>query len=87
MDVCVQINLIDYHSIPDGPYNYVLNYQDHGLKFFQLHPLTQKICRAMVLELIKIICIFGSPAILQANNGKKFSHGASKSCHIQLVKR
>jgi hypothetical protein len=32
MNICMQIDLIDYQSIPDGPYNYVLDYQDHSFK-------------------------------------------------------
>ena len=70
--------------MPDEPYTYVLDYQDHGLKFCQLCPLTQKTHRAIALELIKIACICGPPSILQADNGQEFSHGASKSHCIQL---
>ena len=84
MNVRAQIDLIDYQSMPDGPYNYVLAYQDHGIKFCQLHPLTKKTHRAIALELINIFCIFGPPSILQADNGTEFSQGATKSHHIQL---
>jgi hypothetical protein len=38
----------------------------------------------MSLELIQIFFIFGPPSILQADNGKEFSHGASKSGDVQL---
>lgn len=84
MNVRAQIDLIDYQSMPDGPYNYVLDYQDHGIKFCQLRALTQRTHRAVALELIQIFCIFGPPSILQADNGKEFSHGASKSRHVQI---
>ena len=84
MNVRAQIDLIDYQSMPDGPYNYVLDYQDHGIKFCQLRPLTKKSHRAIALELINIFCIFGPPSILQADNGKEFTHGASKSRHVNL---
>ena len=84
MNVHAQIDLIDDQSMPDGPYNYVLDYQDHGIKFCQLRPLTKKSHRAIALELINIFCIFGPPSILQADNGKEFTHGASKSRHVNL---
>lgn len=84
MNVRAQIDLIDYQSMPDGPFNYVLDYQDHGIKFCQLRALTQRTHRAIALELIQIFCIFGPPSILQADNGREFSHGASKSRHMVL---
>ena len=84
MEVRAQIYLIDYQSMPDRQFNSVLDYQDHGIKFCILWPLTQKTHRAVALELISIFCIFGPPSILQADNGKEFSHGASKSRHLQL---
>ena len=39
MGMHAQIDLIDYQSMPDGICNYVLDYQDHGIKFCQLCPL------------------------------------------------
>ncbi len=79
-----QIDLIDYQSMPDGTYNYVLDYQDHGIKFCQLRPLRQKTHKAVAIELINIFCIFGPPSTLQADNGMEFSHGANKSRHVKL---
>ena len=84
MGVHGQIDLIDYQSMPDGTYNYVLDYQDHGIKFCQLRPLRQKTHKAVAIELINIFCIFGPPSILQADNGKEFSHGAKNSIHVKL---
>jgi hypothetical protein len=84
MGVRAQIDLIDYQSMPDGTYNYVLDYQDHGIKFCQLRPLRQKTHKAVAIELINIFCIFGPPSILQADNGKEFSHGANNSRHVKL---
>ena len=31
-----QVDLIDYQSLPDGEYNWILNYQDHFTKFVHL---------------------------------------------------
>jgi hypothetical protein len=38
----------------------------------------------VAVELINIFCIFGPPSILQADNGKEFSHGAGKSRQVVL---
>jgi hypothetical protein len=84
MNVQVLINLLDYQSMPDGPYKYDLDYQGHWIKFYQLCALTQRTNRAIAIDLINIFCIFGPSSILQGNNGKEFSHGASKSHHVQI---
>jgi hypothetical protein len=84
MGVRAQIDLIDYQSMPDGTYNYVLDYQDHGIKFCQLRPLRQKTHKAVAIKLINIFCIFGTPSILQADNGKEFSNRANNSRHVKL---
>ena len=54
MNVRAQIDLIDYHSMPDGLFHYVLVYQDHGIKFCQLHPLRNRTHTQVALELINI---------------------------------
>ena len=69
----------------EGPFKYVLDYQDHGTKLCQLWPLTHKSQKAMAQELVNVFCIFGPPSILQVNNGGEFSHTASKSRHILIV--
>jgi hypothetical protein len=33
-----QVDLIDYQSVPDSGYKWVLHYQDHFTKFSILHP-------------------------------------------------
>jgi hypothetical protein len=84
MGVHAQIDLIDYQSMPDGTYNYALDYQDHGIKVCQLCPLWQNTHKSVAIELINILCIFGPPSILQADNGKEFSHRANNSRHVKL---
>lgn len=37
-----QIDLIDMQSIPDGPFNWILHYQDHLTKFCYLRALRKK---------------------------------------------
>jgi hypothetical protein len=46
--------------------------------------MTQKTHQAVAVELINIFCIFGPPSILQADNGKELSHGASISYYLRL---
>ena len=84
MNVRAQIDLIDYQSMPDGLFQYVLVYQDHGIKFCQLRSLRNFTHNAVAVELINIFCIFGTPSILQADNWKEFSHGAGKSRQVIL---
>jgi hypothetical protein len=74
MNIHAQIDLIDYQSMPDGLFQYVLVYQDHGIKFCQPQPLRNRTHNAVAVELINIFCIFGPPSIFHANNGKEFSH-------------
>jgi len=77
-------DLIDYQNMPDCSCNYVLDYQDLGIKFCQLYALTKRTHRAIAIELIKIFYIFGPSSILQANDEKEFIHGNSKSHHKQI---
>ena len=84
MNVRVQLDIIDYQSMPDGPFKYVLDYQDHGTKLCQLRPLAHKSQVAVAQELVNIFCIFGPPSILQVDNGREFSHAASKSRRVHI---
>jgi hypothetical protein len=58
MGVHAQIDLIDYQSMPDGSYNYGLDYQDHGIKFCQLCTLRQKTYKAVAIELNNIFAFW-----------------------------
>ena len=37
-----QVNLINFQSMPDGLFKYLLNYLDHGVKKLTSIPLTSK---------------------------------------------
>lgn len=37
-----QVDLIDFQSVPDGNYKWILNYQDHNTKFISLRPMESK---------------------------------------------
>jgi hypothetical protein len=68
-----QVDLIDLRSAADGPYNWLLVYQDHGLKFCTLRPLPDKSMMSVMYALYCIWTEIGAPVIIQADNGKEFA--------------
>ena len=46
--------------------------QDHLTKFVVLKPLPTKETAGVAEELVRIFCLFGSPCILQSDNGREF---------------
>lgn len=73
-----QVDLIDFQACPDGPYKFLLNYQDHGIKFYANACLQHKTVDAVALALLEIFSTIGPPLLLQADNGREFSHIAGK---------
>lgn len=69
-----QVDLINFRSINDGSYkyNWIMNVQDHHTKFCMLEALTEKSGVNVAKVLYKLFGIFGSPKILQSDNGKEF---------------
>ena len=65
----VQLDIINYQSMPDGPFKYVVDYQDHSTKLCQLRLLAHKSQLAVTQELVNIFCSFGPPSILQVDDG------------------
>ncbi len=65
-----QVDLIDYQSMPDGDFKYVMVYQDNLTKFCVLRPLKKKTAAAVATELISIFSTMGAPHILQSDNGE-----------------
>ena len=68
-----QVDLIDMQSMPDGPFNWIINYTDHGIKFVSLGALCKKECRGVAWFLYNLFCAIGPPAILQSDNGREFN--------------
>ncbi|CAG5016958.1 unnamed protein product [Parnassius apollo] len=68
-----QVDMIDLQSAPDGDFKWLLNYQDHSIKFLHFRPLSTKKAREVATELLKIFLEFGAPYILQSDNGKEFT--------------
>ena len=74
-----QVDLIDFQSMPDGSFKYLLNYIDHGLKILFSVPIVAKRATCIAYALFNIFCQIGPPMILQADNGQEFSSAATTS--------
>ena len=68
-----QVDLIDLQT-PGGDYKFILNYQDHLTKFVVLRPLKSKRAAEVAYHVLDIFCLFGSPHILQSDNGREFAN-------------
>jgi hypothetical protein len=71
-----QIDLIDFQSMPDGPFNFLLNYIDHGVKVLISIPIVAKRASCFAAALLNIFTLLGPPKILQSDNGGEFSQSA-----------
>ncbi|XP_071054394.1 KRAB-A domain-containing protein 2-like [Onthophagus taurus] len=67
-----QIDLIDMQTEPDGPYKFIMNYQDHLTKFVFLKPLKTKKAEEVAYNLMDIFGIVGAPCLLHSDNGREF---------------
>ena len=68
----MQIDLIDFRTLPDGEYKWILNAQDHFTKMCWLKPLKDKSAIEVAKALIEVFGIFGAQCILQSDNGREF---------------
>jgi hypothetical protein len=57
--------------MPDGDFVYIINYQDHGIKFVFSVPMTSKRASAVAWALLEIFTVTGA-----ANNSMPGSHVA-----------
>ena len=71
-----QVDLIDFQSMPDGDFCFLLNYIDHGIKFLFSIPITRKKGSCIAMALFHIFAILGPPMILQSDNGSEFHRAA-----------
>jgi hypothetical protein len=79
MGVRGQVDLIDYQSMPNGDFKYLLNYLDHGVKFLFSIPLKRKRASCIAVALLEIFTVVGPPMILQSDNGCEFNSAAMNS--------
>ena len=71
-----QVDSIDFQSLPNGEFKYLLNYINHGIKFLLSIPLKFKRASCIAYALIEIFKVIGPPMILQSDNGKEFLQAA-----------
>ncbi|KRY82754.1 KRAB-A domain-containing protein 2 [Trichinella pseudospiralis] len=67
-----QVDLINYQTLPDGKFNYVMIYVDHFSKFCVLRPLTSESSEEVAQNLLDVFLLIGAPSILQSKNGREF---------------
>ena len=68
-----QVDLIDFQSMDDGQYKWIMVYQDRLTKFVVLRPLTSKRACEVASQLMDIFALLGAPVILQSDNGSEFT--------------
>ena len=66
------MDLIDMSSRPDEECKWILHLRDHYSKFSWAHALTSKRASEVAAKLVQTFCLFGSPRLLQSDNGKEF---------------
>ena len=68
-----QVDLIDMQSKTQGDIKFILNYQDHLIKFILFRALKSK--RAEVAyQLLDVFTTIGTPSVLQSDNGREFAN-------------
>ena len=72
-----QVYLVDMQSQQDGPYKWILNYQDHFTKFLHLRPLERKSDADVGTALLDIVL---------STNGAKVCHHKDLSAKLYLCK-
>jgi hypothetical protein len=67
-----QVDLIDFRSLPDGDFKWLLRYSDHFSGFSYSAALTSKSSMEVSRALLPHFLQFGAPVILQSDNGSEF---------------
>lgn len=80
-----QVDLVDFQSLPDGNFKFVLHYQDFFTKYHLLRPMPCKTAVNVARHIFQIFVDFGAPAILQSDNGREFTANVIKVCIFQIV--
>jgi hypothetical protein len=71
-----QVNLIDFQSMPNGNFCFLMNFINHGVKFLFSIPLTCKHASCIAVALLEIFTVIGPPMILQLDNRNEFNTAA-----------
>jgi hypothetical protein len=76
-NVSGQVDMIDFQSMPDGRFQFLMNYIGRGIKKLTATPLVAKHATGVAVALLNIFTEQGPPSILQADNGGEFSGSAN----------
>ena len=68
-----QMDLIDMQSLSYDDYRYIMVQQDNMTNFVVLWPLKSKRATDVAMQILDIFLLFGSPNILQSDNGAEFT--------------
>ncbi|KRX76741.1 KRAB-A domain-containing protein 2 [Trichinella sp. T6] len=82
-----QVDLINFQTMRDGDFKYIMTYLNHFAKFCILSPLKSKRAEEVASKLLEIFLTFGAPSILQSDNGREFSYviiAELKTCWPEL---
>jgi len=74
-----QVDLVDFQSLPDGEYRFIMHYKEHLTKFSFCQPLTCKKAVEVAKELLSVFLTYGAPRVLQSDNGREFTAGLIKA--------
>ena len=66
--------MIDMQSEADGPYRFIMTYQDHFTKFVVLRALESKCAEEVGDKLFDVFCDRACPTILHSDNGREFQN-------------
>ena len=75
-DIQVQINLINYLSISDSNFKYLLIHYNYKIKVGKITLLITKTALAVSFALLEIFHFIGPLAILQSDNNAEFNREA-----------
>jgi hypothetical protein len=80
-----QVNLIDFQSMLDSPFKFLINYIDHGVKKLTSIPLTSKRASSVAFALFTIFTEQGPPSILQTDNDGEFSNHVHDHVGLRML--
>lgn len=63
---------MDFQSIKDGDFKYILHAQYHFSKYSVLRAMKTKTAEETAFLLLEILCDFGPVVVIQSDNGREF---------------
>ena len=68
-----QVDLVDFQTLADGEFKWVIHYRDNLCKYHFLRPLKSKTSQKVAENLIRIFVDFVAQSILQLDNRREFT--------------